>query len=398
MVKNEKDIVKYSNELNRLNMSDLKEKELELFYAICCQLKNRGTDEIVIDITDFKKAFNISNKIDKKRFKEYIKSVHKKFGELKHTIETENEIITVIFFKKFVTNIKENTMIISVNKEYSYILNNIVQYYTQFSFKEYQSLKSKYSKILMPQLAQWNSVRKKEFTKEELFELLGATKSYKNDISSFNKRILKPVISELEKVFYNLKVQSIKNLNKNTKNEINSYIFTWSNKPKENIIDVEEVKKEVKTIEISKKLKTLIDEATKNNKLEILEKPSVIEYLLKHYEENVIILGIRNLLNVTTKIKTRKYIVTVLDNIKSKENIKIKIKDELKTGTNNNVIVEDYQPKEKIEISQDEYNKLLDEEIENYIQEAKEKNIPVNLEITKMSLKLKMNSKYKIKN
>lgn len=398
MVKNEKDIVKYSNELNRLNMSDLKEKELELFYAICCQLKNRGTDEIVIDITDFKKAFNISNKIDKKRFKEYIKSVHKKFGELKHTIETENEIITVIFFKKFVTNIKENTMIISVNKEYSYILNNIVQYYTQFSFKEYQSLKSKYSKILMPQLAQWNSVRKKEFTKEELFELLGATKSYKNDISSFNKRILKPVISELEKVFYNLKVQSIKNLNKNTKNEINSYIFTWSNKPKENIIDVEEVKKEVKTIEISKKLKTLIDEATKNNKLEILEKPSVIEYLLKHYEENVIILGIRNLLNVTTKIKTRKYIVTVLDNIKSKENIKIKIKDELKTGTNNNVIVEDYQPKEKIEISQNEYNKLLDEEIENYIQEAKEKNIPVNLEITKMSLKLKMNSKYKIKN
>ena len=394
MVKNEKDIVKYSNELNRLNMSDLKEKELELFYAICCQLKNRGTDEIVIDITDFKKAFNISNKIDKKRFKEYIKSVHKKFGELKHTIETENEIITVIFFKKFVTNIKENTMIISVNKEYSYILNNIVQYYTQFSFKEYQSLKSKYSKILMPQLAQWNSVRKKEFTKEELFELLGATKSYKNDISSFNKRILKPVISELEKVFYNLKVKPIKNTSGNSKNEINSYSFTWSDKTKkENIIEAEEVK----TIVISKKLKVLLDEATKNNKLEILEKASVIEYLLKHYSEDIIIQGIRNLLNVTTKIKTRKYILTVLDKLKEKENIKIKVKEETKTGTNN-VTVEDYQPKEKIEITEIEYNKILDEEIQNYIQEAKEKNIPVNLEITKMSLKLKMNSKYKIKN
>lgn len=394
MVKNEKDIVKYSNELNRLNMSDLKEKELELFYAICCQLKNRGTDEIVIDITDFKKAFNISNKIDKKRFKEYIKSVHKKFGELKHTIETENEIITVIFFKKFVTNIKENTMIISVNKEYSYILNNIVQYYTQFSFKEYQSLKSKYSKILMPQLAQWNSVRKKEFTKEELFELLGATKSYKNDISSFNKRILKPVISELEKVFYNLKVKPIKNTSGNSKNEINSYSFTWSDKTKkENIIEAEEIK----TIEISKKLKMILDEATKNNKLEILEKASTIEYLLKHYSEDIIIQGIRNLLNVTTKIKTRKYILTVLDKLKEKENIKIKVKEETKTGTNN-VTVEDYQPKEKIEITEIEYNKILDEEIQNYIQEAKEKNIPVNLEITKMSLKLKMNSKYKIKN
>lgn len=392
MVKNEKDIVKYSNELNRLNMSDLKEKELELFYAICCQLKNRGTDEIVIDITDFKKAFNISNKIDKKRFKEYIKSVHKKFGELKHTIETENEIITVIFFKKFVTNIKENTMIISVNKEYSYILNNIVQYYTQFSFKEYQSLKSKYSKILMPQLAQWNSVRKKEFTKEELFELLGATKSYKNDISSFNKRILKPVISELEKVFYNLKVKPIKNTSGNSKNEINSYSFTWSDKTKkENIIEAEEVK----TIVISKKLKVLLDEATKNNKLEILEKASVIEYLLKHYSEDIIIQGIRNLLNVTTKIKTRKYILTVLDKLKEKENIKIKVKEETKT---NNVIVEEFKEKEKTEITQDEYNKLLDKEIEIYIQEAKKINQSINLEITKMSLKLKLNSKYKIKN
>lgn len=396
MVKNEKDIVKYSNELNSLNMSDLKEKELELFYAICCQLKNRGTDEIVIDITDFKKAFNISNKIDKNRFREYIKSVHKKFSEFKITFETEDEIETLLFFKKFKTNIKTNTMIISVNKEYSYILNNIVQYYTQFSFKEYQSLKSKYSKILMPRLAQWNSVRKKEFTKEELFELLGATKSYKNDISSFNKRILKPVISELEKVFYNLKVKPIKNTNKNTKNEINSYLFTWNNKPKEKIIDVEEVK-EVKTIEISKKLKLLIDEAIKNPKLEILEKPSTLEYLLKHYEENVIILGIKNLLNVTTKIKTRKYILTVMDKIKEKENIKIKIKDELKTGTNN-VTVEDYQPKEKILIDEAEFERLYNIELENYIQEAKEKNIPVNLEITKMSLKLKMNSKYKIKN
>lgn len=396
MVKNEKDIVKYSNELNKLNMSDLKEKELELFYAICCQLKNRGTDEIVIDITDFKKTFNISNKIDKTRFKEYIKSVHKKFGELKHTIETENEIITVIFFKKFVTNIKENTMIISVNKEYSYILNNIVQYYTQFSFKEYQSLKSKYSKILMPRLAQWNSVKKKEFTKEELFELLGATKSYKNDISSFNKRILKPVISELKKVFYNLKVKPIKNTNGNSKNEINSYIFTWSIKTKKenNVIEAEEVK----TIEISKKLKTLIDEATKNPKLEILEKVSILEYLLKHYEENIILLGIKQLINsnITAKIKTRKYLVTILDKIKEKENIKVVVKENKKVEVKKEI--EDFKITEKIEITEIEYNKLFSEELENYLQEAKLKNIPVNLEITKMSLRLKLNSKYKIKN
>lgn len=390
-----KKIVKYHNELNKLNMSNLKEKELELFYAVCCQLKDIGTDEITIDITNFKKEFNISNKIDKKRFKEYIKSVHKKFAEFKYTFETEDEIETVIFFKKFKTNIENNTMIISINKEYSHILNNLVKCYTQFSFLEYQSLKSKYSKILMPKLSQWNSIKTVEFSKSELFEILGVPASCKVKISNFNIKILKPIKEELSKIFYNLKIKAVKNTNGNSKNEINSYIFSWSNKPIEKEVKAEEVK----TIEISKKLKLLIDEATKNNKLEILEKPSIIEYLLKHYEENIIIQGIRNLLNsnLTTKIRTRKYLITLLDKIKNKENIKIKVKEETKTGTNN-VIVEEFKEKEKIEITEAEYNKLLDEEIQNYLEEAKLKNININnLDLIKMSLKIKLNSKYKIK-
>lgn len=389
-----KKIVKYHNELNKLNMSNLKEKELELFYAVCCQLKDIGTDEITIDITNFKKEFNISNKIDKKRFKEYIKSVHKKFAEFKYTFETEDEIETVIFFKKFKTNIENNTMIISINKEYSHILNNLVKCYTQFSFLEYQSLKSKYSKILMPRLSQWNSIKTVEFSKSELFEILGVPASCKVKISNFNIKILKPIKEELSKIFYNLKIKAVKNTNGNSKNEINSYIFSWSNKPIEKEVKAEEVK----TIEISKKLKLLIDEATKNNKLEILEKPSIIEYLLKHYEENIIIQGIRNLLNsnLTTKIRTRKYLITILDKIKEKENIKVVVKEDKKIIEVKKEI-EEFKITEKIEISEAEYNKLFSEELENYIQEAKSKNINVNLEITKMSLRLKLNSKYKIK-
>jgi plasmid replication initiation protein len=381
-------IVKYHNELNKLNMGSLKEKELELFYAICVKLRDRGTDEIILDITDFKNEFYISNKIDKKRFREYIKSVQSKFLNMQFVLETEKKIEMGVFFTTFTTDLETNQMIIRINKPYAYILNDLVEYYTKFSFLEYQSLKSKYSKIIMPRLSQWNSIRKKEFLKDELFNILGITEAYKNDLSSFNKRVLKPITDELKNVFHNLKIQPIKKRNK-----IYSYLFTWSDKTKkENIIEVVE---EVKTLEISKKLKNLLDEAIKNPRLEILEKASTIEYLLKHYSEDIIIQGIRNLLNVTTKIKTRKYIVTVLDNIKSKENIKIKVKEETKT---NNVIVEEFKEKEKIEITEAEYNKLLDEEIENYIQEAKKLNQNVNLEITKMSLRLKLNSKYKIKN
>ena len=391
--KSNNNIVKYNNDLNKLNMSDLKEKELELFYAICIELKEKGTDIITLDIIEFKKQFNISNKVDKKRFAEYIKSVQSKFLSMKYILETEKRIKMGVFFNEFDADLEENIMKIQVNPNYSYILSGIVEYYTKFSFVEYQSLKSKYSKMLMPRLSQWDSIKKKEFLKDELYTILGASESYKSDISSFNKRILKPAITELKNIFYDLKVKPIKKASKNTKNEIKSYLFTWTERPKTEIVEAEEVK----SIEISKKLKTVLDEAIKNEKFEILEKTSVIEYLLKHYEENIIILGIKQLLtsNITTKIKTRKYITTTLDKLKEQENIKIVVRKEKKVETKKEI--EEFKEKEKIEITADEYNKLLDEELENYIQEAKDKNLQVNLEITKMSLKLKMNSKYKIK-
>ena len=385
------DIVKYNNDLNKLNMSTLKDKELELFYAICLELKEKGTDIITIDITEFRKEFNIPQ-VNKKRFNEYLENVQDKFLSLKYTLKTEKRIKKGTFFYDFDADLTTNKMIIRVNPEYSYILNGIVEYYTQFSFAEFQSLKSKYSRILMPKLAQWNSVKKLEIKKEELFDLLGVPQSYLKDISNFNKKVLKVLKEDLPNVFNNLKIKPIKNKIGNSKNQITSYLFTWSNKT-----EIKEAE-EVKTLEISKKIKTLLDEAVKNPKLELLEKPSTIEYLLKHYEENIIILGIRQLLNsnVKTKIKTRKYITAVLDNIKEQENIKITVKED-KKNIETKKEIEEFKEKEKIEITADEYNKLLSEELENYIQEAKDKNLQVNLEITKMSLKLKMNSKYKIK-
>lgn len=387
---NKTDIVKYDNILNKLSLAKLEEKELELFFALCLELKNKGTDEVFINITEFKNHYSIGR--SNVRLEKYLEVVLNKFLETKVIIKTDKKLQIGNFFRKFILDLENNILFVQVDNDYQFILNNLVKMYTQFSFKEYQSLNSKYSKRLMPKLCQWNSVRKIEFEKEDLFQILGASTTYRKDISNFNRRILNPTIVELKKVFNNLEVKTTKNIN----NSIKSYIFSWSNKEKiEKEIEIEEVK----TLEISKKLKNLLDEAVKNPKLELLEKPSIIEYLLKHYSENVLILGIRQLLNsnIKTKIRTRKYLIEVLENINKKENIKIVLKEDKKVIENKKEI-EEYKPIEKLEISQDEYNKLLDEELENYIQEAKDKNLQVNLEITKMSLKVKLNSKYKIKN
>lgn len=386
------DIVKYNNSLNKLKMGKLEEKELELFFALCLELKEKGTDDVFINITDFKNRYNMGR--SNVRFEKYLKVVLDKFLETKMIIKTDKTLEMGNFFRKFKIDFQKNLLYVQVDNDYSFILNDLVEMYTQFSFKQYQELKSKYTKRLMPRLAQWNGTKSIEFEKEDLFEILGASESYKNDLSSFNKRILKPASTELKTVFYNLKVKPIKNNNKNTTNKIKSYLFSWSTKPKEII----EVAEEVKTLEISKTLKTLLDEAIKSEKLVILEKPSIIEYLLKHYEESIIILGIRQLLNsnIKTKIKTRKYITAVLDKLREQENIKIVVKGD-KKAVENKEKVEEFKRKELKEISKEEWDLQFNKKVEDVLKEFEKQGTKVNRLFVEQTVRVGLNAQYKIK-
>ncbi|WP_315284125.1 replication initiation protein [Fusobacterium hwasookii] len=382
MEKEKCDLVKYNNVLNRLSIGKLEEKELELFFALCLELKEKGVDDVYINITEFKNRYNMGR--SNIRFEKYLEVVLSKFLETKLIIKSSNGLEIGNFFRKFKIDFKNNNLYVQVDRDYSFILNDLVEMYTQFSFNQYQGLKSKYAKRLMPKLAQWNGTKKIEFEKEDLFEILGASESYKNDLSSFNKRILKPATAELKKVFSNLKVTPIKNNNSKTTNKIKSYLFSWSSKHTEEIKDAEEVK----SIEISKTLKTLLDTAIKNPKLEILEKPSVVEYLLKNYTENIVILGIKQLLNsnITTKIKTRKYIVEVLENIKKKENIKITTKEE----TLKKLEAEEIKEVEKKVLTSDEWEKEFNRRIEEVIEKTGNKDN----DILKMTVRVAMNRLY----
>lgn len=381
------DIVKYNNVLNKLNMGKLEEKELELFFALCLELKNKETDEVFINIADFKNKYNMGR--SNQRFEKYIEAVLEKFLETKMVIKTAKTLELGNFFRKFRLEFETNTLYVQLDSDYKFILNNLVEMYTQFSFKQYQELKSKYAKRLMPKLCQWQGTKKIEYKKDDLFEILGVTENYKKDLGNFRKRILKPATDELKKVFYNLKVTPLKNRSA----KIDGYSFVWSNKPKEI-----EVTEEVKSIEISKKLKTLIDEAIKNQKLEILEKPSILEYLLKHYTENIIILGIKQLLtsNITTKIKTRKYITSVLDKIKETENIKIITKEDKKTVEYKEKVKE-FKRKELKEISKEEWDLLLNKKVEEAIEEFEKQGTKVNRAFVEQTVRVGLNAQYKIK-
>lgn len=376
-----KDLVKYHNDLNQLNMANLKEKELELFYAICLELKDKQNTEISININEFKKEFNISNKIDKKRFAGYIKSVHNKFLEIKTTIETDTIIKSSNFFNSFETNLDTGEMKIKVNKEYIYLLNNLTKMYTRFSFIAYQSLSSKYAKLLLPHLMQWDSTKEKYFEKEELFNILNIPSSYRNKIVNFNDKVLKPCLKELKQIFYNFKCEK-KKINRN---EIKGYLFTWEEKPKENITEEIEI---ITEIEVSKKMKNAIDFYINYEVFEILKDEYQVERMIEEFgeERSLKILEIIFKNNKNKKIESFEYFRKINSKIKTLK-IKEDIKEEKEEITRQDIELE--QTSLFItEITKEEYKKIYQEYLKN-------NNLEDN-DISKKVFDISNKNKYKI--
>lgn len=284
------DLVKVHKDFINLNIGLLGEKELELFYYICLRTREKKDKAIEIDFSSIRKALGDIKKSD---LKKYIVGLQHKLASLKITSISEKEISTIILFDKLTNVIEEDKLIVRVTESSLYFFNN-ANSYLRFLFSDVRKLKGKYSKLLIPYLMDKSNEKKAEFEKERFFNILEVEESYRNNLSDFNKRILKPAVAELKKIFKNLKVEPLKN-----GRVIKEYKFTWTNdfnfqNKKDNIEEAEvveekenivpgELEKYFKTtfpgVNYSKKHKEVLEKLLKNNSLEYIKK-----YLSEQWE------------------------------------------------------------------------------------------------------------------
>lgn len=286
------DLVKVHKDFTKLNIGILSEKELELFYYICLNVKDIRDETITMDFSSIKKSLGLINFRD---LKKYILGLHQKLGNLHITNITSKKIETIFLFEKFINDLDNNTLTIRVTKDSLYFF-NIANSYLRFLFSDVRKLSGKYSKLLVPYLMEFSHKKEAEFEKERFFNILEIDEKYKNDLSNFNRIILKPAIEELRILFENLKVERLKN-----GRVIKGYKFTWTNdfnfqNKKDNIEEAEVVeKKENKNIapgelekyfklnfsdvNYSKKHKEVLEKLLKNNSLEYIKK-----YLSEQWE------------------------------------------------------------------------------------------------------------------
>ena len=284
------DLVKVHKDFTKLNIGILSEKELELFYYICLNVKDIRDETITMDFSSIKKSLGLINFRD---LKKYILGLHQKLGNLHITNITSKKIETIFLFEKFINDLDNNTLTIRVTKDSLYFF-NIANSYLRFLFSDVRKLSGKYSKLLVPYLMEFSHKKEAEFEKERFFNILEIDEKYKNDLSNFNRIILKPAIEELRTLFENLKVERLKN-----GRVIKGYKFTWTNdfnfqNKKDNIEEAEvvEEKENIASGELekyfklnfsgvnySKKHKEVLEKLLKNNSLEYIKK-----YLSEQWE------------------------------------------------------------------------------------------------------------------
>ena len=365
-----RDVVKYHNDMNKVNLGVFSTKELDLFFSICFKLKEQGTNEIKISFDDIK--FLIGEAKNPKRVKLHVDNLNKKLAQLNYQFEiSPNVFERFVLFTNFTSNYNDNSLTIKVNDKFGYLLNNLIGNFTKFELEQFVNLKSSYSKNMFKLLKQWESRKERTFKIEEFRELLAIPPKYR--MSIIDIKVLTPIMEELQQYFFNLKLEKIK-----TGRNITSLKFSWENKKteKKDVIDIIDV------IEVSERLNKTIEKAKNNRFLKKLLTINNIEKLLKIFEENDLIKGLlwaykevrQDISSLEYLIKTirtgiekkeKKIVVKPtekIENIFDKTFEEISLNFEEETIKNENQEIENLIIKEKI--TMDQYEELYKKHLE----------------------------------
>ncbi|CAI3474479.1 replication initiation protein [Enterococcus cecorum] len=227
------EIVKYHHELNTIPLRKFTPVEMNLFFSIISRMREKGdktvrfTFEQLKDLSNYKATANT-------RFVDDLKSTYEKLLQLRfgRTSRTGLSVEMFVLFTEFNINgdIKEPYVDIRIYEKALPLLNNLDEW-VRYSLQQFSELQSSYSKTMFRLLKQWRTVGKVYFEKEDLHELLGIPKSYKQ--GDIDRAVFSPIKQELTPIFKGLTIT--KNHARRRGNPVVGYTFTF--KPEINKAD-----------------------------------------------------------------------------------------------------------------------------------------------------------------
>lgn len=264
------EIIKYHNDLNSINFPNFTEQEQNLLFCmidkirkITIQRKNNG--ELSNDFIEFSYDELIkfcSKNYTRKELFDIVDLLKNRFfnANIPQVLETRTEIgkrfiklfkdMTIYGIKNNHDNIYEKPNLtrvtMSINPEAAYILDEVLEHFTEFEKAEFISLSGKYTKTLYRLLKQF---RTKGYFYEfknkwnDFLKIMNIPPNY--TMCDIDKRVLKPAIKELmternlfdqERIpFQNLTYTKIKGKGRGRGGSVVGIEFNFKAEPKKNI-------------------------------------------------------------------------------------------------------------------------------------------------------------------
>lgn len=165
---NKNEVVKYHNDFNKINLPSFTAQEQNILMGIISKMKDLQDEELITFYPQELKEFSDKNYTNNEILS-VVRVLRDKFFKADFTILIEHETYIaekiINLFKEFTIYKDKDTLNIdrvemSVNKNFSYLLDNLVGNFTSFQLTEFLSLKSKYSKTLYRLLKQYKNTGK----------------------------------------------------------------------------------------------------------------------------------------------------------------------------------------------------------------------------------------------
>lgn len=216
-------VVKYHNNFNGIGLRNFNSNELNILMAICSRMKEKGEEEITFHFDKLKKLINYSDDTSATFVKD-LESTYDKLISIKLKVGDERRFVKFVLFTRYSVDMEEKTVEIAVNKEFSWVLNELNVTFTAFELKEFLSLKSSYAKEFYRRMKQFKSTGIWRVSIEEFRKLLDISEKYK--IGEIDKWVLKPIQKELGDRF-NLKIKKLYNKKSRGRPSVSGFIFTF---------------------------------------------------------------------------------------------------------------------------------------------------------------------------
>lgn len=190
------EIVKFSNQFNAQPLRRFDAIHLDLLLAVASKVRDKGTDEVTFTFQELRNLANIKNKMSNEQFAYTIAEVNARLLALNFRYEDERQIVQFALFHRFVTDKVSETLTVSVDEDFKFLLNDLTSKFTRFELHEFTDLKSSYAKEFYRRAKQYRSTGTWVVSIEEFRNLLDIPKSY--SLSDIDKRVLNPIRLELE--------------------------------------------------------------------------------------------------------------------------------------------------------------------------------------------------------